>query len=470
MGLFIYDLDCGDRQPYFCAQFWVILITLAGKISPTSSDALLSSSAATASPSPPNVYLPANFKLSNAQLAFFLREAQTTGQAIGGSGKSSGGGSSPSAGHPLQRSESFVVFQTKDLPAINISFGPFARDQALSKELLQPASPLDIPGQLTVNWKVRAFIVQARVFSSNPMVQVFFYIAGRDWDDFRAQDKLPCVRLHAFRDVREIKTSCRMKGNLAQCLAQLELPPSWFNTNMAPLGRRKGSSDGLLDGLTSETLQAELYYTLHEPNLGGECSEGSGHRSQHPLLRIGSISLYQASQEQLLVDKQLDKNMFLRLPEKPLKPGETLKIFLYLMPNSTVEQFTLKVKAKKGVNLLQPQSKSAQWKVESQVQSGAKHSITTIDVNKNKAVKQGDILGNVEVMQLDFEMENFTSLSVTRRINWNIDYKGQNPPPDSEKVVTELTVVQRDIQAIIPLAMVSDLCRRWLCLHAQLRS
>lgn len=66
-----------------------------------------------------------------------------------------------------------------------------------------------------------------------------------------------------------------------------------------------------------------------------------------------------------------------------------------------------------------------------------------------------DALGNVEVMQLDFEMENFTSLSVTRRINWNIDYKGQSPQSDSEKVVTELTVVQRDIQAVIPLAMVS---------------
>lgn len=297
------------------------------------------------SPPPPSVYLPATFKMSNAQLAFFLREAQMTGQAFGGGGK---GGS----GHPLQRSESFVVFQTKDVPAINISFGPFARDQALSKDLLQPTSPLDIPGQLTVNWKVRAFIVQARVFSNSPTVQVFFYIAGRDWDDFKAQDKLPCVRLHAFRDVREIQTSCRMKGNLAQCLAQLELPPSWFNTNVAPLGRRKSSGDALLDGLSSETLQAELYYTLHWPSGDGECSEGPGHRgggvsrgeppSQHPLLRIGSISLYQASQEQLLVDKQLDKNMFLRLPEKPLKPGETLKIGLLLMPNSTLEQFTLK--------------------------------------------------------------------------------------------------------------------------------
>ena len=60
-------------------------------------------------------------------------------------------------------------------------------------------------------------------------------------------------------------------------------------------------------------------------------------------------------------------------------------------------------------------------------------------------------------MQLDFEMENFTSQSVTRRINWNIDYRGQNPPPASDKVVTELTVVQKDIQAVIPLSMVRDL-------------
>ncbi|KAK6317383.1 hypothetical protein J4Q44_G00127830 [Coregonus suidteri] len=453
MGLLISDLVCLERLWHFYALFLVLLITFAGKVSPTSSDALLSSSAVMSTP--PDVYLPSNFKLSNAQLAFFLRETRSSGQSSG----------SPTNGHPLQRSESFVVFQTKELPAVNITFGPFAQDQSLSKDLLQPSSPLDIPGRLTVNWKVRAFIVQSRVFSSNPVVQVLFYIAGRDWDDFKVQDKLPCVRLHAFRDVREIKTSCRLRGNLAQCLAQLELPPTWFNTNVAPLGRRKGSSDSLGLELSVETLQAELYYTLHNPDSGGECGESSGRRggsrgeppSQHPLLRIGSISLYQSSQEQLVVDKQLDRNMFLRLPEKPLKPGETLNIFLYLVPNSTVEQFTLKVKAKKGVNLLQTKSKNAQWTVDWEVQSGAKHSITTIDVNKNKGVQAGDSLANIEVMQLDFEMENFTSQSVTRRINWNIDYRGQNPPPDSEKVVTELTVVQKDIQAIIPLSMDTEI-------------
>lgn len=71
-----------------------------------------------------------------------------------------------------------------------------------------------------------------------------------------------------------------------------------------------------------------------------------------------------------------------------------------------------------------------------------------------------DMAASIEIMQLDFEMENFTSQSVTRRINWNIDYRGQNPASDAEKVVTELTVVQKDIQAIIPLSMV----RRSSCL------
>lgn len=63
---------------------------------------------------------------------------------------------------------------------------------------------------------------------------------------------------------------------------------------------------------------------------------------------------------------------------------------------------------------------------------------------------------SIEIMQLDFEMENFTSQSVTRRINWNIDYRDQTSVPDAEKVVTELTVVQKDIQAIIPLSMVRN--------------
>lgn len=63
--------------------------------------------------------------------------------------------------------------------------------------------------------------------------------------------------------------------------------------------------------------------------------------------------------------------------------------------------------------------------------------------------------GPLEILQLDFEMENFTSQSVKRRIMWHIDYRGHSALPDLERAVTELTVIQRDVQAILPLAMVS---------------
>lgn len=68
--------------------------------------------------------------------------------------------------------------------------------------------------------------------------------------------------------------------------------------------------------------------------------------------------------------------------------------------------------------------------------------------------------GPLEILQLDFEMENFTSQSVKRRIMWHIDYRGHGALPDLERAVTELTVIQRDVQAILPLAMVSCPRRR----------
>uniref|UniRef100_K7F7W0 Transmembrane protein 132E n=1 Tax=Pelodiscus sinensis TaxID=13735 RepID=K7F7W0_PELSI len=115
-----------------------------------------------------------------------------------------------------------------------------------------------------------------------------------------------------------------------------------------------------------------------------------------------------------------------------------------------------RVKAKKGVNLLNTKSRSHQWLVTSELLTGGKHSTATVDVAKVDGAlpRDGD---SYEILQLDFEMENFTSQSVTRRIMWHIDYRGRNPPPDLEKVVTELTVIQRDIRAIVPLAMDTEI-------------
>uniref|UniRef100_A0A670K686 Transmembrane protein 132E n=1 Tax=Podarcis muralis TaxID=64176 RepID=A0A670K686_PODMU len=325
------------------------------KVLPTSSEP-----PETSQPPSAPATLPVSYRLSNTRLAFFLRETRPPGWNAS-----------------LTRSEPFVVFQTKELPVLNVSLGPFGASLALPKELLQPSSTLEIPERLTVNWKVRAFIVRTRVPATQPTAQVLFYVAGRDWDDFGATERLPCVRLHAFRE--------------------------------------------------------------------------------HPLLRIGSLRLVQPPPAPVFQEQRLDDNVFIQLPEKPLKPGEVLSIVLYLMNNSTVEHFTLRVKAKKGVNLLTTRSRHPKWLVNSEFQTGSKHSTSTVDVAWIGGAQPRAEDSPYEVMQLDFEMENFTSQSVTRRIMWHIDYRGRNPPPDLEKAVTELAVIQRDIRAILPLAMDTEI-------------
>ncbi|XP_065754089.1 transmembrane protein 132E [Phocoena phocoena] len=421
-----------------------------------------------ASPSPPGLQaspvLPVSYRLSHTRLAFFLREARRTPPTV--------------TNGSLQRSEPFVVFQTKELPVLNVSLGPFSTSQVVARELLQPSSTLDIPERLTVSWKVRAFIVHPRVPASQPVAQVLFYVAGRDWDDFGVTERLPCVRLHAFRDAREVKSSCRLSGGLATCLVRAELPLAWFGppAPAAPPTARRKSPDGLEPEATGESQQAELYYTLHAPDASGGCGgtrrgagPGGGARAesptQHPLLRIGSISLFRPPPRRTLQEHRLDSNLMIRLPDRPLKPGELLSILLYLAPNSSspsspsLEHFTLRVKAKKGVTLLGTKSRSGQWHVTSELLTGAKHSTATVDVSwaQGTPLPLWEDQGPLEILQLDFEMENFTSQSVKRRIMWHIDYRGHGALPDLERAVTELTGIQRDVQAILPLAMDTEI-------------
>ncbi|OCT92298.1 hypothetical protein XELAEV_18015354mg [Xenopus laevis] len=227
------------------------------------------------------------------------------------------------------------------------------------------------------------------------------------------------------------------------------------------MGRRKPSSNGA--ELNEESLHVELFYTLHALDPAGGCSYEPGTRrggeapTQHPLLRIGSISLYKPIVVEQMQEQQLDTNVFIRLPDRPLRPGEILSIMLYLVGNSSVEHFTLRVKAKKGINLQSTKSRDPKWLVNSELLTGGKHSTATVDVSRVQGITYLSEDSAYQIMQLDFEMENFTSQSVTRRIMWHVDYRGRNPPPDLEKAVTELTVIQKDIRAIVPLAMDTEI-------------
>lgn len=57
---------------------------------------------------------------------------------------------------------------------------------------------------------------------------------------------------------------------------------------------------------------------------------------------------------------------------------------------------------------------------------------------------------------MDFLVDNGTSggVAVTRPVTWQLEYPGQAPEAEKDKMVWEILVSERDIRALIPLAKV----------------
>lgn len=61
-----------------------------------------------------------------------------------------------------------------------------------------------------------------------------------------------------------------------------------------------------------------------------------------------------------------------------------------------------------------------------------------------------------EFLWVDFLVENTTSggVAVTRPVTWQLEYAGQAPEAEKDKMVWEILVSERDIRALVPLAKV----------------
>lgn len=61
-----------------------------------------------------------------------------------------------------------------------------------------------------------------------------------------------------------------------------------------------------------------------------------------------------------------------------------------------------------------------------------------------------------EFLWVDFAVENSTGggVAVTRPVTWQLEYPGQAPEAEKDKMVWEILVSERDIRALIPLAKV----------------
>lgn len=291
---------------------------------------------------PTPMYLPVSYQILNAESAFFLLEAN---QDI-------------MRNSSLQaRTESFFIHQARHMPFVNASYGPLSVQQSVPLEMLQILpGPFNAPSftlstaptsspLFTFNWKIHTYIISEQIHPSWPKVQVLFYIAGRDWDDYSTIHKLPCVRMFAFHETQEVRGTCRLKGELGICVAELEPLASWFSPPTVRPGRQRVSEQ-------AQGTPVELYYIIQTTDSGDCSSEDSrksvpvhteqqrplGYFAGHtPMQRIGSIRLLQP-----LSELKLDDNFVVMAPSKPIRQRETVSTFLALSTLSSVQIFTLR--------------------------------------------------------------------------------------------------------------------------------
>ncbi|XP_067087038.1 LOW QUALITY PROTEIN: transmembrane protein 132C [Osmerus mordax] len=396
-------------------------------------------------------YLPVDYKVLNAESAFFLKEANQDFMRNSSL---------------LTRTEPFFIYQARGPPSVNASYGPLSVEQPVPLELLQsPAAFPPSSSLFTFNWKVQTFIIDDKIHLVKPKVQVLFYVAGRDWDDYSAVDKLPCVRLLAFHETQEVRGSCQLRGVLGLCVAELEPLAGWFSPPSVVPGRQRSQE-------LAEGTPVELYFMLQSTQTGEchseEVRKGNSIRSDQegmfgsststPMQRIGSVRLYQSPVPPPLAEHRLDSNFLVLVPATPLRQRDTMSAFVTASAFSPVEMFTLRVKLKEGLTFLGARpSNPTLWMVSQDARSEGHRVVTLHCRRKEASYGQSRTEGGVHrVLQVDLKVDSFPDAAGSRWIAWQVEYPGsRSTTQDTE---TEIRLALEDLGGIVPLAMVSDRC------------
>uniref|UniRef100_A0A4W5QE81 Transmembrane protein 132C n=1 Tax=Hucho hucho TaxID=62062 RepID=A0A4W5QE81_9TELE len=393
-------------------------------------------------------YLPVNYQVVNAESAFFLKEANQ--EFMRNSSL-------------LSRTEPFFIYQARSMPSVNASYGPLSVEQPVPPELIQHPGAFVASSMFTFNWKVQTYIIQERIYLAKPRVQVLFYVAGRDWDDYSTIDKLPCVRMFAFHETQEVRGTCQLKGELGLCVAELEPLAGWFSPPSVVPGRQRTIE--LAEGTT-----VELYYMLQSTE-SGECHleearKGNSIRSDQeglfgsststPMRRIGSVRLYQIPDAPFLTEHRLDSNFLVMVPAMPMRQRDTVSAFITASAFSPVEMFTLRVKLKEGMVFLGARpSNPTLWMVSQDVRSEGHRVVTLHCRRKESSYGQRSEVGVQRVLQVDLEVDNFLGPLGSRWITWQVEYPGSHAT--TQEAETEIRLAQKDLGGIVPLAMDTEI-------------
>ncbi|XP_067114802.1 LOW QUALITY PROTEIN: transmembrane protein 132C-like [Osmerus mordax] len=400
---------------------------------------------------PMPTYLPVSYQVLNADSAFFLKEANQDLMR----------NSSLQA-----RTEAFFIQQARRMPSLNASYGPLSVQQPVPLDLLQNPGPFtgppssSSPALFPFNWKVHTYIINDRIHPSWPKVQVLFYVAGRDWDDYSAVHRLPCVRMFAFHETQEVRGTCRLKGELGLCVAELEPLASWFSPPTVRPGRQRAPEQ-------AQGTPVELYYMVQSAD-SGECSsedpkKASTIRTEQqgplgyfsgptPMQRIGSVRLFQP-----LSELRLDGNFMVMVPSRPIRQRETVSTFLALSSLSPIQIFTLRVKLKDGVAFLGARaSNPVLWTVSQDVRSEG-HRVVTLHCRRkdNTFAQSGEAAGYQRVLQVDLEVNGLLVPLGSRVVSWQVEYPLSRSLTD--EVQTLIHLAPQDMGGIVPLAMDSEI-------------
>ncbi|ELW66994.1 Transmembrane protein 132C [Tupaia chinensis] len=119
---------------------------------------------------------------------------------------------------------------------------------------------------------------------------------------------------------------------------------------------------------------------------------------------------------------------------------------------SVLTHVAVRAKVKKGVNILSAQtSEPRQWDVQQEVGSGGKHATATVVCQRlgpGPRNRSSSVFN--EVVQMNFEIASFSSLSGTQPVTWQVEYPRKGT---TDIAVSEIFVSQKDLVSIVPLAM-----------------
>uniref|UniRef100_G3PEY6 Transmembrane protein 132D n=1 Tax=Gasterosteus aculeatus aculeatus TaxID=481459 RepID=G3PEY6_GASAC len=356
----------------------------------------------------------------------------------------------------------FVILRASRRPAVSASYSTMSAETLVPVDLVQSVQLFNAPEVFTFNWKIQAFVLTPRVFSSKPKVRVLFYVAGRDWGrGGGTEDELPCVTVYAFWQTQEVRGSCVMGGDRGTCMAELAPALGWFSSGS------EGTSRERQDPTAGNPV--ELYYQAR-PKVNGRCNSDDGSRrggSQQreaeefvpvtPMQRIGSVRLLQVPKGMATLSRlKLGNAIVIRTSSKPLKKTDIATFYILMVGSAQLTNFTLRAAIKKGVTFrTATPSNSLLWDI-------------TLDMEADGAIavicqRKGPIPGKrldsslLEVLQMDFGVEELSSPLDSQVIIWRLELPSDSKNVTKTEGAMTIYTTQRDFVGLAPLVMDTEI-------------